>query len=203
METVAEDFVVDLEAYAFVEDVEFAFPVIFREFLDVLVDASVELRDIFESFFLEECCAGFAADSTGAVGDDFFIFVLDELFFYNFREFFPVLHVENNGIFEFSNVGFVLIAHVDDNEIFVFVVHLLEVFGLDVFASVGVGVEWLFVLHSNQLWTGSNEHFFESFVGSAACFELHVGKTWVLAHSFNVGVAGFVRSTNGSIDTEF
>lgn len=89
VDAVGEDFAVfwgvDWYSNAFVEHIEFAFPVVVGELLAVHMHAAVELVNVFESFVFEECCCGFAADAAGAVRYNFFVFVLHEFFLNYFR----------------------------------------------------------------------------------------------------------------------
>lgn len=96
MYTVGKDFAVfrcvDGDGDAFVENIEFAFPIVVGKLLTIDVYSTVELIDVFESFVFQKSCGCFAANASSAIGDHFFVFVLHELFFNYFRELFEVLH---------------------------------------------------------------------------------------------------------------
>jgi len=104
VETLRQDFAVlrcvDWNSDSFIKNVKFAFPVGIRELLAVDVNAAVELGNVFESFFLEKGSCCFTTDSTSAVGDNFFVFVLAEFLVHDFRKLFEVLHRQGDGVFE-------------------------------------------------------------------------------------------------------
>lgn len=204
VDAVGEDFAVfrgvDWDGDAFVENVEFAFPVCIGELLAVHMHAAVELVDVFEAFVFKEGCCCFAADAAGAVSDYFFILVFDEFFFNNFRELFKVLHWERDGVFETSDCCFVVVAHVDDDKVFIAFVEFVKVFWLDVCAGFFVWIQCLFVFHCYQLFAVTYEDFFEAAVWAFALFDFHVGKERVIFHVFNVLVGDLFWAAAGSVD---
>lgn len=84
--------------------------------LSVCYDPPVELIDIFETFLLQKAGQFFAANTTGAVGQNFFPLQLVGMFPQPVREFAKVSDIRAYGILEPPQLGFVVIATVDDDD---------------------------------------------------------------------------------------
>lgn len=102
-----------------IEDKVFAFKFAFQSLLLDLVlvvnDASVELVDIGKSFVFEECACLFAANTACAVEEHFFVFFVCECFDNFFKFVAKCLCNGRDGVFEFANIAFVFVAHVNDD----------------------------------------------------------------------------------------
>lgn len=203
METLRQDFAVlrcvDWNSDSFIKNVKFAFPVGIRELLAVDVNAAVELGNVFESFFLEKGSCCFTTDSTSAVGDNFFVFVLAEFLVHDFRKLFEVLHRQGDGVFEAADLGFVVVAHVDNHEVFVVFIKLVQLFWFNIFSAVLVWVQCFRIFHGYQFFAVTNEDFFKCRF-TRACFEFGCSKKRIRMHCCDIFVSDLFWSANCTVD---
>lgn len=113
---------------------------------------------------------------------------------------FEVLHWECDGVFETADGCFVVVAHVDDDKVFVAFVEFVELFWFYVCAGFFVWVERFFVFHGYELGAVADEYFFEAGVWSFTLFDFHISKERVLFHMFNVLVGNLFWAATCSVD---
>jgi len=111
--------VVDGDADTLIEDVAFAIVVFTTNCLvfSVFDDTSEQLVDVIKSFPDEKATELFAADSTGAVGEDFFPFQFASVFVDPGRQFLEVADVGSDRIFKMAEVELVIITSIEDDGI--------------------------------------------------------------------------------------
>ena len=107
----------EAHAHALVEDEARTVEVAVGILLTICHDAAFELSDVGKSVFSQERTCSFTADAARAVRDDATVFVVFELG-QMVRQIPEVVHRERNGVSEFSDRGFVVVAHVDQHQIF-------------------------------------------------------------------------------------
>ncbi len=102
-----------------------------RKFFAIRHDATFELPDIGEAVQLQERTGSFAADTSGAVRDDFT--VLERFQFREkLRKISKVLHRQSLCTPESSDRRFIVVSHVDENEIFIPLQCRVQLFRRDV-----------------------------------------------------------------------
>lgn len=134
--------VVDLYADALVEDVAEALEITALDFgiFAIFHDAAFKLIDVFETFFADVAGKLFAADAAGAVGEDLFALEIRSVVAEPVGEFAEAADRGTNGVLEMAEVGFVVVASVDNDDVF-FLHFLVEFAGGKAFAGELVGVD--------------------------------------------------------------
>ncbi len=121
----------EAERHPIVEDEARTLEVPIGEFFAVRHDATLELSDIGEAMQFEECTCPLAADSSGAVGNDFAVLKRFQ-FREKLRKISEVLHRQSLCTPESSDRRFVVVPHVDENEIFIPLQCRVQLFRRDV-----------------------------------------------------------------------
>ena len=112
----------DFFVQAFIEDEVFSqksgLHSFFFDDVSVVDDPAVELVHIFKSIVFEVGAGLFAANPSGAVEQDFFVFLTFEHVFDHRKFFAKGISIGTEGLFKSSYPAFVVIAHVDDHHVF-------------------------------------------------------------------------------------
>src|SRR5699024_2261225 len=194
--------------HALVKDVHGAFPqALIAVFFAVAHDTAVDLINILETTVFHQHRQNFAANSTGAVGDNRPVFhpvVFARFDFFN--EIMRGFHIGHHGIFKLADFRFHRIAAIEENDLIAMLFdELIDLFGLQVHPAaddpVLVNFQFTRRAEGNDFIANLDGKPREVFGISVGPFEGYFPKAWVFLGFTHVFFARFHVSSHGAVNT--